>query len=154
MGIPTFLALFVLQKQKKVRESNRFCELEETEIADDVIVKKYGFDVEDKSVFTTASKAQSNQISLEDETAFSKTQSHQMTMADESSLSLDGEKILEDLKLTEDNPVAFKHAGSYRPRIITEENGNIDVEEPFYLGRYETYTPTIRKTKMEDSVTL
>jgi len=154
MGIPTVLALFVLQKRKRVKETNRFCELEETEIADDVIVEKYGFDVEDKSVFTMASKAQSNQISLADETPLSKTQSRQMTMADESSHSLDGEKILEDLKLTEDNPVAFKHAGSYRPRIITEENGNIDVEEPFYLGRYETYTPTLRKTKMDDSVTL
>lgn len=154
MGILTFLALFALQKRKKVKESNRFCELEEAEIADDVIVEKYGLDVEDKSVFTSASRSQANEMSLVNEIALSKTKSRLMTSVDEGSLSLDGEQILDDLKLTEDNPVVFKHATSYRPKIITEENGNIDVEEPFFLGRYDTYTPTIRKTKMDDSVTL
>lgn len=138
MGILTLLSLFALQKRRKIKESSRFCELEETEIADDVIVGKYGLDVEDKSVFTNVSKKNSNQLAL----------------TDEGSQSLDGEQILDDLKSTEDNPVLFKRGGSYQPRVITEENGNIDVEEPFFLGRYETYTPTIRKTRMDDSVTL
>jgi hypothetical protein len=134
MCITLLLGLLTFRKRRNIARTSRFCELEEAEIGEETIVGKYGLDVEDMSVFT----------------AISRTRNH--FVLDETAVG--GEQILGDLKLTEDNPVFFKRGGSFNPRYITEDDGNIVVEEPFFLESYETYSPTSRGSRVNDSVTL
>jgi len=137
-GILVLLGLFVLRTRSDITGVSDFSELEEADLGENTIFEKYGLDVEEnQSWFTSVTPQKENRLEL-----------HETT-------TQDGERILDDSKVTEDNSALFQHRGrNFNPRWIRREDSSIEVEELFFLKSYETYKPSSNVSCVDDTVTL